>query len=175
MVDAVRTVSRKKTLATDIPPAGVKLRQWLMTQDITVQQLGHRTGFAAGTLYGYINGQPNTYPSLAQAFAIEYATNGYVPAWLWLDNPYIAARVRNGQLAGAKMFEGSIKSFVLKFNSLKTVDGMIRHKARILSRLFGVEWGEVRQRLWADAKRKAKAERADISMYMRSEDDQAED
>ena len=143
-------------------PAAVKFRQWLMRTKMTVPQAALRCGFNPSTLYDYISGQPKSYPSLAQAFAIEWMTDGTVRAWEWLENPYIEARVRSGQVKGAVRFEGHVKEFVLKYNSLKTSEGMLRHRARILSRLFGVDWGEAKKRCWVDAKLKARVERANI-------------
>lgn len=171
-----RAISRVKAGSSHpLIPAAKRLRKWLITTQTTVPQLAIQTGFSASTLYDYISGRPNTYPSLAQAFAIEYTTNGAVPAWMWLDNPYIQAKVRNHQLAGAQRFERSIKSFVLKFNTLKTDEGMIRHKARMLSRLFGVEWGEVKRRCWEDAKQRSKSDRKDISYLLQPDGTDEED
>lgn len=138
----------------------------MISSNTTATQLAMMTGFHPSSIKAFMSGTPNYYPTLAQAFAIEYVTSGFVPAYLWLDNPYIANRVRTGHLAGAKQFETHIKSFVLKFNTLKTNEGMIRHRARILSRLFGVQWGEVKRRCWDDAKEKAKPERANIQHLM---------
>ena len=147
----------------ELTPAARVLRIWMIKNDMTVPQLAIRTGFAASTLYQYVCGQPKAIPSLAQAFAIEWETHGAVAAYMWLDNPFMEARIREHQLAGSKRMERSSKAFVLKFNSLKTADGVIRQKARVLSRLFGVEWGEVKRRVWADAKVRALAEVANVS------------
>lgn len=152
--------------ANAITPAGKKLRAYLIRKNMSVPQLALRTGFNPETLYQYTTGVPESYPSLAQAYAIEYATAGEVKAWEWLDNPYIERRVRKSNLSMVRHFEGDIKSFVLKFKSLSNAEGMLRHKARLLSRLFGVEWGEVKRRVWEDAKERSKVERADVSKYL---------
>ena len=165
---------RKKTMdrlskAEDskLIPAARLLRAWLIKNDMTAPDLARRTGFNPQTLYNYMSGDPVAYPSLAQAFAIEWATNGAVPAYMWLDQPLVKHRIRRSQLAGALSLERSVRAFVLKFNAMKTADGVIRQKARTLSRLFGVSWGEVRQRAWQDAKAKAKKDIYDISYLMK--------
>jgi hypothetical protein len=145
-----------KTPDSKLTPAAIKLRRWLINNKMTVPQLALRTGFNPTTFYNYLSGQARSYPSLAQAFAIEWVTGGEVQAWEWLDNPYIERQVRNSQVAGTRHFEVNAKSFVLKYNNLKTVDGVIRHKARMLSRLFGVNWGEVKKRIWEEARVRAK-------------------
>ncbi len=169
-----RAISRLKQPNSQLTPACKKLRKWLITTQTTAPQLAMMTGFNPSTIYAYTTGTPNTYPTLAQAFAIEWATKGEIQAWEWLDNPYIANRVRMGQLTGAKRFESGVKSFVLKYNTLKTIDGMLRHKARILSRMFGVEWGEVKKRCWTDGKKRAKLERADVSHLFETKNDETE-
>lgn len=148
--------------AHPLTPATIKLRQWLIAQNMTVPDLARRTGYNATTLYQYICGRPNFYPSLPQAFAIEYVTNGYVPAWLWLDNPHIEMKVRSSNLVAARRLETNLKQYVLKFDKLKTTDGMLRQKARILSRLFKVQWGEVKARCWKDARKLAQPLKADV-------------
>lgn len=110
------------------------------------------------------------YLQLHQAFAIEWATKGEVPAYLWLEDPYVEARIRASHASNAKDFETRIKGHVLKWNSLKTADGMLREKARVLSRLFNVQWAEVKSRAWHMADEKAQKERADIS-YLLAPDD----
>lgn len=156
----------KKAPTKTLDPAPILLRKWLIKNNMTVPQFAMRTGFNPGTIYNFISGQPWSYPSLAQAFAMEWVTEGKVPAYLWLDNPYVKESIRSSQLKTANRFENSIKSFVLKYNSLKTTEGMIRHKARMLSRLFGVEWGEVKRRCWEDAKERSKPDRASIEHLM---------
>lgn len=104
------------------------------------------------------------------AFAIEWATQGAVPAWKWLDEPYRKARLRHVNMKNIERYERNVKRLVLKWNSLKTNDGMLREKARCLSRLFNVQWSEVKNRAWVDAERAARQERADISHLLRPED-----
>lgn len=157
-MDWVKAQSPKK-----LNPAPVKLRAWLIKHNMTTAQMAMRTGFSATTIRNILSGQPGMYPSLAQAFAIEYVTKGAVPAWLWLDDSVIRAKVRESNLSAVIRFEGAVKSLMLKYLSLTTADGMLRHKARILSRLFGVEWGEVKRRTWEDAKQSHKELRADVS------------
>ena len=149
--------------AGNLTPAAVKFRAWLIKHNMSVGQAAMQCGFSHSTLRDYVCGRAGSYPSLAQAYAIQYMTGGKVRAWEWLDNPHIAARVRSSQSAGAREFERRVKQFVLKFNSLKTSEGMIRHRARILSRLFKVDWHEVKARCWQDGRVASKAERADIS------------
>ena len=146
---------------TKLTPAAIKLRAWMMRTKHTTQAVAMKCGYSASTINEYVIGRPNSYPSLTQAFAIEWLTNGEVQAWEWLDNPYIEHKVRMSQASAAMRFESIAKSFVLKYNSLKTADGMLRHKARILSRLFGVNWGEVKKRCWEDARKKARLEQYD--------------
>lgn len=110
------------------------------------------------------------YIQLHQAFAIEWATQGHVPAWLWLDDPAMQRRIRDSHQSWIKTFEETAKRHVLKWASLKTADGMLREKARVLSRLFNVQWSEVKRRAWLDAERKAALERADISHLLAPED-----
>lgn len=164
-VPFIKSAMRKVELTSPkvLDPAVVKLRQWLINQQMTVPQLAMRTGFTPQTYYNMLSGQPWSYPSLAQAFSIEYATKGYVKAYEWLENKYIEQANRESLVKRATRFEGQIKSLVLKYMKLTTIEGVIRHRARILSRLFGVEWGEVKRRMWEDAKLKAKEEVADIS------------
>lgn len=161
-----RAIARIKTPNSKITPAAKKLRDWLIEKEMTVDAFSRRVGFNKSTLWNYVTSVPNTYPTLAQAFAIEYETKGFIMAWEWLDNPYIQNRVRCGQMAGAKDFETSVKNFVLKYKVLTSPEGMIRAKARILSRMFKVDWGELKKRTWHDARAKAKLEKADISHLM---------
>ena len=135
----------------------------MIDKDMTCPMVSQKTGFTHSTIYTITTGTPNTYPTLAQAFALEWLTQGYVQAWEWLDNPYIQNRVRLGQLAGAREFERVAKSFILKYGALTKPDGVIRQKARALSKLFGVEWGEVKKRLWSNSRVKANKEKADVS------------
>lgn len=120
-------------------------------------------------LDAYLRGENRSkggYIQLHHAFAIEWATKGEVPAWLWLDQPAWERRIRDAHHSWVDEFERTAKRHILKWNSLKTTDGMLREKARTLSRLFNVQWSEVKNRAWLDAERKAATERADISHLM---------
>lgn len=150
-----------------LTPATVLLRQFLIDKQMTVPELSRRTGFKPNTLYQFICGRPGHYPTLCQAYAVEYATEGKVPAYLWLDNPHVAARVRQAQTMGAVKFETNVKHFALKFASLATSEGMLRDKARILARLFKVEWGEVKRRCWEDGRAAAKRQRANVDHLLK--------
>ena len=166
----IKAAMTRVVKSSPLVPAAIKLRQWLMDNQMTVPQLAIRTSFHPSTYYNLIAGTPaKSYPSLCQAFAIEYVTDGKVKAWEWLDNPIITHKVRKSQLSQVTHLETRIKDFVLKYKSLETNEGMIRHKARILSRLFGVEWGEVKSRVWADARERAKADRKDIGYLLEKE------
>ncbi len=155
----------KKTDSTQLPPGLVRLRQWLIDNKVTTTELGMRVGMRAETIKQFISGQAKSYPTLAQAFAFEYATSGVIKAWEFLDNPAIEYRIRTSQTNRLNEFERSIKGFVLKYKSQETVEGMVRHKARLLSRLFGVNWGEAKKRAWVDAHAKAKLQQADLTMF----------
>lgn len=124
-------------------------------------------------LDAYLRGENRSkggYIQLHHAFAIEWATKGEVPAWLWLDQPAWERRIRDAHHSWTADFEDKIKRLILKWNSLKTTDGMLREKARTLSRLFNVQWSEVKARAWLDAERQASTERADISHLMELEE-----
>lgn len=163
---AVVRVQKSKPLTE----ATIRLRKWMIKHNVTAPQLARRTGFKPDTIYMLMAGHQRSYPSIAQAFAVEYVTDGYVPAWLWLDDPIVEKRIRQTMLAGVTHFEASVKAHVLKYNALKDPEGVIRSKARLLSRLFGVEWGEVERRVWADAKVRAKKDIANVDALMGVDD-----
>lgn len=149
------------------------LKEWLLSKQVTVAQFAMMVCMNRKTLDHLLAGRWTSkggYIQLHQAFAIEWATEGVVPAWLWLDDEVNTARIRASRMTSIKDFESRIKSYVLKFNSLTKPDGMVREKARVLSRLFNVQWSEVKRRAWLDAERRASLERADISHLLAPED-----
>lgn len=103
------------------------------------------------------------HPTLLQCFAIEYVTKGHIQAWEWLEDPYITARIRSGRLAAANDLESSITQIIMRGKGGGTPDGVLRNKARTLSRLYHVEWTEVKRRAWEDARKRAEWESADVS------------
>lgn len=160
------------TQTVPMAQARIKLKKWMDERQLTVSAFAMTVCMDRKVLQHHINGvlHNKTYMALHQAFAIEWATQGHVQAWEWLDDPYQAAKIRHGNMMHVKDFENRIKSYVLKYNSLKTNEGMLREKARVLSRLFNVQWGEVKTRAWRDAENRAMAERADISHLLAPED-----
>lgn len=151
----------------------ILLKEWLLSHQVTVAQFAMMVGFNRRVLDSLLAGRWTSkggYIQLHQAFAIEWATQGQVPAWLWLDDEVNSKRIRDSRMSAIKDFEDRIKIFVLKFNSLTKPEGMVREKARVLSRLFNVQWSEVKNRAWLDAERRASLERADISHLLAPED-----
>lgn len=173
-VQAIKSLTRLGQESDQgLGPARKLLRQWLLDNQVTVAQFAMMCCMNRRSLDNALRGEFRSkggYLQLHQAFAIEWATKGAVPAWLWLDDPAVKARIRDANFTNIKDFEDRIKAHVLKFNSLKTADGMLREKARVLSRLFNVQWGEVKRRAWLDAEKKAMLERADISHLLAPED-----
>lgn len=156
-----------------LPPAQTLLKKWLLEHQLTVNQFAGMVCMNRRQLDAHLRGEFRSkggYIQLHHAFAIEWATQGKVPAWLWLDQPAWERRIRESHHSWVKVFEQTAKRHILKWNSLRTVDGMLREKARVLSRLFNVQWSEVKSRLWLDAERMASEERADISHLMELED-----
>lgn len=154
-------------------PARVRLKQWLLANSLTVNEFSMMVCMNRRVLDTLLRGEWRSkggYLQLHQAFAIDWATKGEVPAWLWLDDPYVNARIRNSRMSRVQEFELKAKRHVLKWASLKTNDGMIREKARVLSRLFNVQWSEVKRRAWLDATRAAASERANIDHLLAPED-----
>lgn len=171
---AVKSLTRLGQL--DISNLGkprILLRKWLLDNHVTVAQFAMMCCMNRRVLDQLLRGEWTSkggYLQLHQAFAIEWATKSTVPAWLWLDDEFNTLRIRNSRMTQLKDFESRIKSFVLKFNSLAKPEGIIREKARVLSRLFNVQWSEVKRRAWLDAERKAANERPDISYLLQPED-----
>lgn len=159
--------------ADGLPPAHTLLRKFLLENQITVNQMSMMVCMNRKQLDALMRGDARSkggYIQLHHAFAIEWATKGAVPAWLWLDSPVSERRIREGHISHLQEFQQQCLRHVLKWNSLKTADGMLREKARVLSRLFNVQWGEVRARAWLDAEEEAKHLRADISHLLKPED-----
>jgi hypothetical protein len=151
----------------------ILLKQWMLKNQITVNQLAIMCCISRHTVDYLLRGEwrsKSGYIQLHQAYAIEWATQGEVPAWLWLTEPAYERRIRGDRVAKVMEFETRCKRHVLKWASLKTPDGMLREKARVLSRLFNVQWSEVKARAWLDAERSAQSERADISHLLAPED-----
>lgn len=114
--------------------------------------------------------RPKERITLIQAFAIEFATNGHVQAWEWLDDPYIEAKIRKCRTAAALDMEKSFKQVVARGKGGGTEDGVLRNKARQLARCYQVNWAEVKRRAWEDARRVANWEAADVSHLMLAKD-----
>ncbi len=153
-------------------PAPLRLKKWLMEHSMTVRQFAMTVCMNRRTLDMMLRGEwrsKSGYIQLHQAYAIEWATKGYVPAWLWLDQPAYKRRIRNDHLSHVKEFETTCLRHVLKYASLTTNDGMLREKARVLSRLFNVQWGEVKRRAWLEAEKEAAKHRADVSHLLAPE------
>jgi hypothetical protein len=156
----------------------IRLKEWMLQHQVTAGQMAMMCCLNVKSLHALLRGgwrSKGGYIQLHQAFAIEWATKGYVPAWLWLDDEYNTARIRASRMSHVKDFEERCKVFVLKYNVLKTPDGMLREKARVLSRLFNVQWSELKARIWLEAERKAAHEKADISYLLEPDDDTADD
>lgn len=156
----------------------LRLKEWMLANSVTVIQMAMMCCMNRKVLDVLLRGEWRSkggYIQLHQAFAIEWATKGYVPAWLWLDDEYNSARIRASRMTSVRDFEHSAKRHVLKWNSLKTPDGMLREKARVLSRLFNVQWSELKNRLWVEAEQKAAGEKADISYLLAPDDDGPDD
>lgn len=154
-------------------PARLLLKAWLLENSMTVNEFSMVVCMNRRVLDTLLRGEWRSkggYIQLHQAFAIDWATKGEVPAWLWLDDPYVSKRIRDSRMSRVKDFELRAKRHVLKWNSLKTADGMLRERARVLSRLFNVQWTEVKRRAWLDATRAAADEKADIGYLMEPED-----
>lgn len=149
-----------------------RLRRWMIAHGITLTEMSILCCVGRPQLSHLLNGSHHnaTYMTLAGAFSIEWVTKGEVQAWEWLDDPYQAARVRKMRMAAAKGIEDSYKQLILRGRGGGTVDGMLRRKARTLSRLFQVNWTEVRRRAWADARQTAEWESADVSHLMIAKD-----
>lgn len=151
----------------------LRLKKWLLDNQVTVNQFAGFACMNRKVVDALLRGEwrsKSGYIQLHQAFAIEWVTQGYVPAWLWLTEPANTARIRHARQSWTEEFETTAKRHVLKWASLKTPDGMLREKARVLSRLFNVQWSEVKRRAWLDAERKAATERANIDHLLRPED-----
>lgn len=159
--------------AHNLGDAPNRLRQWLLKNQVTVRQFAMMVCMNRRSLDTILRGEfrsKSGYIQLHQAFAIEWATQGEVPAWLWLELPANQRRIRESHLSHIKEFEATAKRHVLKWGSLAQPEGRIRDKARALSRLFGVQWGEVKARAWRDAEKKAKLERANIKHLLTPEE-----
>lgn len=151
----------------------LRLRKWLLDNQITVNQFAGFACMNRKVVDQLLRGEwrsKSGYLQLHQAYAIEWVTKGYIPAWLWLTEPAWTKRIRHARQSWTEEFETKAKRHVLKWASLKTPDGMLREKARVLSRLFNVQWSEVKKRAWLDAEKKASKERANIDHLLRPED-----
>lgn len=153
--------------------ARVLLKHYMLENGLTVTDMAMMTCMNQGALSNLLNGvwtSKGGYIQLHQAFAIEWLTEGLVPAWLWLDDEFNSKRIRDSRMTHIKEFEIRCKRHVLKWNSLKKPDGVLRDRARVLSRLFNVQWSEVKRRAWLDAKEAAKYDKADIKHLLAPED-----
>lgn len=156
----------------DTPHPGNKLKAWMITHGITLSELGRMACINKRSLRDLINGvcHNRTHMTLTGAFSLEFVTNGHVQAWEWLNDPYLEARVRSHRVAIAREMENQFKRLILRGRGGGDAQGMLRNKARCLSRLFQVNWAEVKRRSWADARVTAAWEMADVSHLMLSVD-----
>jgi hypothetical protein len=154
-----------------------KLRRWMVANGLTIEEMARVCCMSAKTLRAHLAGELHhkTYMPLHQAFAIEWATKGHVQAYEWLDDPYQAEKIRRSRMSHVRDFESKVKRLVLRSIGYGTPDGVLRNKARVLSRCFQVNWAEVKRRAWEDARKAAKWERADVSHLMLSRDDNGEE
>lgn len=147
-------------------PAAVKLHAWMVAHGMTVREFSMYICMGHKTLATIMSGRRDEQLPLYQAFAIEWATAGHVQAWEWLDNRYTSARVRKNQLSAITDYQRSLTQSALRTRGGGDVDGVLRQKARALSRLYGVKWAEAKRRAWLDARATADWETADVSHLM---------
>lgn len=160
----------------DAPMAHVRhrLREWMARHGLTITEMARICCMDHKVLAAHLRGELHnkTYMALHQAFAIEWTTRGEIQAWEWLDDPYQAAKIRHSRMQQVAEFEARLKGLILHGRGGGTSDGMLRRKARTLSRLFSVNWAEVKKRSWIDARQKAEWESADVSHLMLATDDE---
>jgi hypothetical protein len=152
--------------------ARYKLRQYLVDHDLTVNQFALTIGVKRTILDAIFRGEWRSkggYLQLHHAFAIEWATQGAVQAYEWLEDPACIRRIMDSRMSVLKDFEYTQKRMVLQWASLKRPEAVLRHKARVLSRLFNVQWGEVKSRAKWRAALEAKKEVADVSHLLAPE------
>lgn len=153
-----------------------KLKAWLLATRTSMRDFARKTGLLPNIkLRKFITGANSQAPSLITAFAIEHETGGFIRAEEWLDDPYVAAQIRERQVTAAHSFGYIFRDLMLRYGSLKTEDGVLRARARFLSRIYGVDWAEVKKRVWADTRKSAKAQMANVRHLMRESVDDGED
>lgn len=153
--------------------ARLLLKGYMLEKGLTVNDMAMMVCMNQPGLTRLLNGawtSKGGYIQLHQAFAIEWVTQGLIPAWLWLDDEFNSKRIRDSRMSHIKEFEVTAKRHILKWNSLKKPDGVLRDKARVLSRLFNVQWSEVKRRAWLDSAEAAKYEKADVRHLLAPED-----
>lgn len=165
-----RTIDRAIQRLNEVPSTPMahvrhRLREWMAKHGITVNEMARITCMSPQTLTAHLRGELHhkTYMPLHQAFAIEWATKGSIQAFEWLDDPYQSAKIRQSRMTHVREFERTVKQLVLRSVGGGTPEGVLRNKARVLSRLFHVDWAEVKRRAWEDARRTAAWETADVS------------
>lgn len=167
----LRALDRLDELDSEkLTPAPKALLAWMKKNQITIKSMAgmiymDRDCLAMLLFGGHSGNEPHL--KLMHAFAIEHATSGEVPAWLWLNTPLYKREIRNRRSKWAENFDKAAKQQVLNYMQTNTADGVIRQKARFLSRLFNVQWGEVKRRAWLDAQAQVRRERANIDYLMR--------
>lgn len=165
-------LERLKRLKATSPHAE-RLRCWMLDHEMTADELSNYCGMDPVTVYMLLECRQRRI-TLLQAFALEYATNGTVQAWEWLDEPYWRMRARTTQLNSILAYQAQVtRSLVgVKLGS-KTAECM-QKKARLLASIFGVKWGAARKRAWADAKAQAALDLERLMEGARNDDEEAE-